>query len=200
MRLPIACAAANRHPQLLFQPLLQFAGSTAITIQDLLLTATGPRSNRIHDHASFDGHWGVHHSERWAASGIGRCVADADARHSRHADASVAPPAAQPISSLFFLSMLVFCLPCLPPLLAMCAPIHSPPHSAAQSLDLLVNGFRIEPAMYHGVGSGSAGMFSVFTNGWMHDGNLELHRWVAAGWCRGGGCSRSLPTQPARPP
>jgi hypothetical protein len=58
----------------------------------------------------------------------------------------------------------------------MCAPTHSPHPPAAQSFDLLVNGFRIEPAMYHGVGSGSAGMFSVFTNGWMHDGNLELHR------------------------
>ena len=56
--------------------------------------------------------------------------------------------------------------PLLPPL----------PHPAAQSQDVLLDGFNIQAHLTHSVGAGSSGMFSVFTNGVMKDGNLELHR------------------------
>ena len=46
------------------------------------------------------------------------------------------------------------------------------------SVDVLVHKFDIQPNMLHCVGSDGFGMFAVFSQGKMDNGNLELHRWV----------------------
>ena len=50
------------------------------------------------------------------------------------------------------------------------------------SMEILVEKFDIRCSMLHDVGTDSSGKFSVFMNGKMSDGNLDLHRW-ADGWC-----------------
>ena len=57
------------------------------------------------------------------------------------------------------------------------------------SVDVLVHKFDIQPNMLHCVGSDGFGMYAVFSQGKMANGNLELHRWaqgqVLAAWVGG---------------
>jgi hypothetical protein len=54
------------------------------------------------------------------------------------------------------------------------------------SVDVLVHNFDIQPNLLHCVGSDGFGMYAVFSQGNMANGNLELHRW-AGGDCAGEG-------------